>query len=305
MRILVADDDPISRRILQGILTEWGYEVTVASNGTEAWKLLQQDAPELAILDWVMPGMEGIQICEALRKRKEARYVYILLMTARSNKNDIVRGLQAGADDYLTKPYDPLELKARLIAGRRIIDLQEQLIAARELLRHQATRDPLTGVLNYRGIMEVLERELSRAQRDGKALGVILGDLDHFKNINDTHGHLAGDEALREVAGRLSGAIRPYDTTGRYGGEEFLVVLPGCDEAGIVKVGERIRERIAKEPVHYQHNELAVTISLGAVVHTPPNAVEIHALLHAADTALYWAKNNGRNRVELGKLGGV
>ncbi len=304
MRVLIADADPTSRAFLETTLTRWGYEVTVADSGAEVGTVVRQTTPQVAILDWRMPGLEALKLCETVRKGKEANYTYILLATSRDNQEEIVRGLHGGADDYLLKPYEPLELQARLIAGRRIIDLQGQLVAARELLRHQAIREPLTGLWNYRGIMDILERELHRAQREGRPLGVILADLDHFQKINADYGHLAGDEVLREVTRRMGAAMRPYDLTGRYGGEEFLIVLPGCDRIKVMKVGERIRQQVAGRPVPFQDQQVAVTISLGGVVHTPPNPVEIHALLHTADTSLFWAKHNGRNRMEVGTLGG-
>ena len=301
MKILIADDDLISRKMLQGILTEWGYDVIVTTNGDEALRALQLDnAPMFAILDWVMPGLDGSQVCQAIRERQGDKYVYLLLMTTKSQKSDLIRGLEAGADDYLTKPYDPLELKARIIAGRRVIDLQEQLIAAREAMRQQATCDSLTGAWNHRAIMEILERELVRSRRENRPFGVIMGDLDHFKSVNDTYGHLAGDAILREVSRRMGSAVRPYDQMGRYGGEEFLFVLPGCDQANTLKLGERIRELIAQSPVPHLDKLIQVTISLGATTYIPPEPVELYDLLHAADAALYRAKGAGRNRVEVG-----
>jgi diguanylate cyclase (GGDEF)-like protein len=302
---LIADDDAISRKMLEVVLTQWGYDVTVACDGLEAWRELQDNAPELAILDWVMPGMEGPQICEAFRRRQHGKYVYILLLTAKTNKKDTIRGLEAGADDCLLKPFDPLELQARLIAGRRILELQEELIAARELLRHQATRDAMTGAWNRRGIMEGLERELSRSRREGKPLAVLLADLDHFKRINDTFGHLAGDAVLREVARKMDSSARPYDLLGRYGGEEFLIILPGCDASNLANTGNRIRQRVAEVPVKHSEVYIPVTISMGGAVLGPRDQGEIHQLLHAADLALYRAKQNGRNRVELGTLRGL
>jgi diguanylate cyclase (GGDEF)-like protein len=299
VKILVADDDLFSRKILENLLTGWSYQVTVASTGDEALSALRgPDAPRLAILDWVMPGPDGSQICRALRGRKEGRYTYILLVTAMSKKEDIIRGLEAGADDYLAKPYDPLELKARLIAGRRILDLQEELIAAREAMRYQATRDFLTGAWNHRAIMEILERELARTHREGTSLGVILGDLDHFKKINDTHGHRAGDAVLRETARRMEVGMRPYDYLGRYGGEEFLVVVPGGDHESTARLAERLRQRLASEPIFHEDQSIRVTGSFGVAVRTGQEAVRLHTLLDEADKALYRAKRQGRNRVD-------
>jgi len=299
VKILIADDDLVSRTMLAGILTGWGYEMTVARDGKEAWRILQaEEAPTLAILDWVMPGLTGKQLCQMVRSRQTDRYTYVLLVTAKSGHEDIINGLEAGADDYLIKPYNPLELKARLITGRRILDMQEQLFATQEALRQQATTDALTGAWNHRAIMDILEREVSRSQREGRPLGVVLGDLDHFKRINDTYGHMGGDEALREAAQRMRTAVRPYDFVGRYGGEEFLIVLPGCDYANAIRSAERIREHIASKPACYQKQSIAFTASFGIVAYAPPRPIEWHSLLQNADAALYQAKNGGRNRVE-------
>ncbi len=220
-------------------------------------------------------------------------------MTAKTQKRDIISGLEAGADDYLTKPYDPLELRARVLAGRRVLELQEELIAAREAMRHQATRDFLTGAWNHRAIMEILDREMNRARREAKPLGIMMADLDHFKRVNDVHGHLGGDAVLREASGRMASTVRPYDQIGRYGGEEFLIVLPGCDVESLLKLGERIRERIAGALMLYSEQAIAVTTSIGAAVFVPPNPIESVAFLQKADEALYRAKNGGRNRVVL------
>jgi len=302
VKILVAEDDPVYCRVLQTTLAEWGYEVALARDGAAALRALQGDeAPKLAVLDWIMPGMDGVQVCREIRKVRKDTYVYLLLLTAKVQKAELVTGLQAGADDYLIKPFDPSELQARLYAGRRILELQDQLIAAREAMRHQATRDFLTGTWNHRAIVDILEGEVSRARREGRPFAVIMADLDHFKEINDTHGHLAGDAVLREAADRMSKTIRPYDRVGRYGGEEFLIVLPGCDQANAVRFAERLRERVNGEPILYQDRPISVTISQGVVVYSGAEATDHFTLLQAADAALYRAKSSGRNRVELGE----
>jgi diguanylate cyclase (GGDEF)-like protein len=300
MKVLVAEDDRVTRRMLEAIVTECGYEVVAASDGAIACQVLQgEDPPQLAIMDWVMPGMDGRQVCAEVRKTPREAYTYILLLTAKGQKDDIIMGLEAGADDYLIKPFDPHELRARLNTGRRILDLQNQLIAAREAMRAQANHDPLTGVWNRRVILETLTRELIRGQREGRPVGVILADLDHFKRINDTHGHLAGDAVLCEAARRMSAVMRPYDQIGRYGGEEFLIVLPGCDEPNTLKIGERLRHQVAAQPVDHQGRTIPVTISLGVVVSSGAHHGDAPAFVHAADVALYRAKAGGRNRVEV------
>jgi diguanylate cyclase (GGDEF)-like protein len=300
LRILIAEDDPVSRRLLEGTFARWDYEVAVACDGLSALEMLERDdAPTLALLDLIMPGMNGDVVCRRVRERVRERYIYLVLLTANSHKSDLIHGLNAGADDYLVKPVDPMELKARLNTGRRILGLQDQLIAAREAMRRQAMRDSLTGAWNHGAILDILRRELARSERDGACVSVILADLDHFKSVNDTFGHLAGDEALREAHRRMAAAMRPYDMIGRYGGEEFLIVLPGCDESGTLHFCERLRAHIADAPVRHNGEEIRVTLSVGAVAHDRSAPADAQALLQAADQALYRAKRAGRNRVEL------
>jgi diguanylate cyclase (GGDEF)-like protein len=303
MRLLVAEDEPISRRILEARLQGWGYRVVVVDDGVKAWETLAaQDPPRLAILDWMMPQMDGIEVCRRVRARGEEPYIYIILLTARSERDDLVTAMNAGADDFLAKPFDPLELEVRLRAGRRVIKLQEDLIAAREVLRHQATHDALTGVWNRAAILDVLRRETARARRERDPLGVIMADLDRFKEINDAHGHPAGDAVLREAARRLAGAIRPYDSLGRYGGEEFLLVVPQCDAPCTARVAERLRIAVGQEPMSVPGGRIIVTVSLGTASLEGHSAVHGEALIRAADQALYEAKAKGRNRVEAGRV---
>jgi diguanylate cyclase (GGDEF)-like protein len=302
IKILIADDDPITRLILQTALTKWGYQVLAACDGDEAWKILEQPgSPQLAILDWMMPGLDGVQLCLALRKREVEPYVYVLLLTAKSDKKEIAQGLEAGADDYLTKPFDQSELKARLRTGQRIVTLQSELITARESFRLQATHDQLTGLLNRRAILEALEREFSRAQREETPLALIMADLDYFKDINDSYGHAVGDQVLREAAHRMQSAIRPYDAIGRCGGEEFLFILPRCTSCDALTLAERIQTVLGQTPVQTEDGQLVhVTMSVGVTV-TPTDTApaKLDSLLALADAALYRAKRGGRNRTEL------
>ncbi len=296
MKVLVAEDDAVSRQRLESFLAKWGYDVCAFADGNEAWCELRRDeAPRLAILDWMMPGVDGIEVCRRIRKRETGPYVYILLVTGRGQKEDILAGLDAGADDYLSKPFDPGELRARLRSGRRIIELQEQLIAAHEQLRVEATHDPLTGLWNRGGILETLHRELARAERGERPMSVTMADVDHFKKINDAYGHLAGDAVLREVGRRMLTAVRPYDAVGRYGGEEFLVISPGCNSAGALNQGERLRAQVNATPIDILEGSLAVTLSLGVAGEVEGRAPE--EILRAADAALYQAKQAGRDRV--------
>jgi diguanylate cyclase (GGDEF)-like protein len=298
VRILVADDDPINRRLLQTSLVRWNYEVILARDGQEAWNiLLREDAPRLAILDWMMPGMDGPEICREVRKSNFKFYTYILLLTANLRKEDIIVGLEAGADDYLTKPFEGNELKARLRTGRRILELQEQLLSATDALQFQLATDPLTGMLSRVAILETMRIELIRSEREGTTVGILMADLDHFKHVNDTYGHLAGDTVLREAAKRMRSSVRPYDAVGRYGGEEFLIVMPGCDISSAKTRAEGLRNAVGKEPVDAPEGMIPVTLSLGITVGGGAKPAGLEGLLRAADAALYEAKNRGRNQV--------
>src|SRR5690242_15991396 len=226
MRILIADDELMSRRLLEKTMQRAGYDVTAVANGQlAAAELCKPEGPRLALLDWIMPELDGPGVCREVRKRKDQSYVYMILLTSKEKKEDVVAGLESGADDYLTKPFDPEELKARLRTGTRILDLEDRLIEAREEMRFQATHDALTSLWNSGVIMELLGRELARSRREHVTTAILMCDLDHFKSVNDTYGHVAGDEVLKETAKRLLGSVRSYDFVGRYGGEELLIVL--------------------------------------------------------------------------------
>ncbi len=298
MRILIADDSVVSRHLLESTLLKWGYDVVVACDGNEALSELQkEDGPSLAILDWVMPGLTGPEVCRSIRQRGREPYTYIVLLTSKSLKEDLIEGLESGADDYLTKPFDQHELKVRIRAGSRIIELQSQLMAAREALREQATKDFLTRIWNRSSILEILERELSRGERERRPVGVVMVDLDRFKSVNDTFGHFAGDAVLHESARRMQACIRTYDSLGRYGGEEFLVVLPGCDESATVAQAERLRRLIKDEPMKMGNQNTNQTASFGCTSMVPGLRASSEELIRVADTALYRAKRQGRDQV--------
>jgi len=298
MRVLIAEDDPVSCLLLESFLTKWDYQAVLATDGAEAWKILQQeDAPNLAILDWMMPFMNGPQICRELRCRPSRQYAYIILLTGQAQKEDVIEGLEAGADDYLVKPFDKYELKARLRAGARIVKLQQKLLAAQETLREQATHDWLTGAFNRAAILDILQRELARRERENGLLCAIMVDIDHFKSINDTHGHLVGDAVLREVISRVGANIRAYDSIGRYGGEEFLIVAPDCNSITAASLAERLRACIANDPFELGECLIPVTISLGVAICEERTTAD--SLLRQADDALYRAKHEGRNRVSV------
>lgn len=303
MRILIADDDPVSCGFLDRLLRKWGYDVVAARDGNEAWQILQaENAPRVALLDWMMPGFDGLEICRRVRARTAQAYVYIMLLTANDKIGNIVEGLESGADDYLTKPFHPQELKARLRVGLRVLELESGLVDARESLRFKASHDALTFIWNRGAIIELLERELNRARRDGSSVGVLLADIDHFKMINDTKGHLIGDEVLRAVTGRLKSEVRSYDSVGRYGGEEFLILLPGCDTPKLAAKAERLVSILDRSPVGTPVGAVRVTISIGGIASAECRQADSNSLLRAADTALYRAKVAGRNRSEMAHL---
>ena len=302
MQILIAEDDPVSRRLLEATLSGWGHEVIVTRNGKEAMVVLRgSDPPKLAILDWMMPGLDGVKVCRRLRKSQKEDYVYVIVLTSRNNAADILECMVAGADDYITKPFKGGELKARIFAANRIVDLHEKFIQAQNQLKQQATHDFLTGLWNRSGILDILHRELSRAQRDNTSVTVMLGDLDHFKAVNDSYGHKTGDIVLKEVARRMTTALRPYDGYGRYGGEEFLVVVPRCDITFAEEVAQRIRKAVCKGPVtcEGQETEILITMSIGVTAVRGASPGDSDVIIHAADAALYVAKESGRNQVRV------
>src|SRR5450631_3632229 len=296
MRILIADDEPVSRRMLERILERAGYEVlSVGDDRVAAEQICLEDGPRLALLDWMMPGLDGPCVCREVRRRRTHPYVHIILLTSKAAKADIVEGLESGADDYLVKPFDPEELKARLRTGLRILQLEDSLVEAREGMRFKATHDDLTALLNRGAILDLLSRELSRTLRENGCTVVMLVDLDHFKQVNDTYGHLVGDEVLREVARRLLGSVRSYDFVGRYGGEEFLVVLNNCEAERAMERAEELRQAIAQSPVRTASGPIRITMSAGVFASKQWGAGTPEDVVREVDTALYRAKFNGRN----------
>ena len=301
MRILIADDDLTTRTILAGILKKWGFDVVAAVDGNSAWEVMQQkDAPSLALVDWVMPGMDGIGLIQKIREVTTNPPPYIILLSSRDAKDDVVSGLGAGANDYVKKPFDKDELIARIRVGERNLDLQTRLIETQEILAHLATHDPLTGILNRRAIMDQLSKELSRARRVGtdvccKGPSVGFFDIDHFKQINDNYGHQAGDEILIQLSNLITAQLREYDSFGRLGGDEFLVIVPDVDEHKRKSIFERLLGKISSTAFVTNAGEIPITLSIG--ISTADTVCTIDQLLASADVALYRAKNEGRNRM--------
>jgi diguanylate cyclase (GGDEF)-like protein len=299
MRILVADDDPVSLLMMERMLEKSGYEVITAVNGRQAASELSKvDCPRLALIDWMMPELDGPGLCREVRSRPHESYVYIMLLTSKQLTEDVVKGLEAGADDYLTKPCDLAELNARLRTGRRILELEDKLVAARERMRFKATHDSLTSLWDRGGIFALLKSELARSSREKTPVSAMICDIDHFKQINDVHGHLVGDLVLQQVSARLQELIRSYDAVGRYGGEEFLIVLGRCDAADLKKRAEEVREGVFQSPFLTDSEPISISLSVGAItIEDWNNSISIEPLLKEADAALYRAKAAGRNCV--------
>ena len=294
-RVLIAEDDAVVRLLLRHWLTAWGFDVTEAADGDQAWAVLERESPpKLLVVDWVMPGLDGIELCKRIRARSASYYQYILMVTGRSEMEHVVHALESGADDCIGKPFEQAELRARIAVATRILRLQDELIEAREALRVQAMKDGLTGMWNRAAFQELFEVELERARRAGTTVGLLLLDIDHFKTINDTYGHMVGDAVLRQVARELKGAVRAYDFEGRFGGEEFLIAVPGCDSRQLREYAERVRMKVAAMRICLPDTEIRVTTSVGATVCSRENAT-FDAMLNVADGAMYRAKNAGRN----------
>jgi diguanylate cyclase (GGDEF)-like protein len=297
MKILIAEDDLISSKILEKNIANWGYDVVLARSGEDAWGALRDQDMRLAILDWMMPGMDGVEICRKIRRRKKFKYTYLILLSAKDRKQDIITGLSSGADDYMTKPVNFLELKARLQTGKRIIELEDKLILIQTKLKDLASRDSLTRLWNRAEITKFLREELERAQREKKPLGVIMVDIDYFKKINDFYGHDCGDATLLQVVSRVKKKVRKSDKVGRYGGDEIIVVLPSCGFSEARTIAERLRLSVARRGVKTEFDCIPVTISVGCTSSEKVKPLTAERLIKTSDEALLRAKNRGRNCV--------
>jgi two-component system cell cycle response regulator len=302
MRILIAEDNLTERTVLAGVLKKWGHQVSTVDNGLSAWEILQQpDAARLVILDWMMPGLDGLEVIRRVRALPGQQPAYIILLTSKDEKNDVFSGLEAGANDFISKPFARNELYARVRVGQRSIELQTSLYETQQTLTHLAMHDSLTGILNRRAILDQLLKEIARVRRsrlDGSTLGLTIGffDIDHFKAINDQHGHQAGDEVLKALVSIVSKELRIYDYFGRLGGDEFLVVSPTTSNRKGENIFERLAKKIAETGIETVAGQLFISISIG-VASIDSEIYELDKLLASADTALYQAKNAGRNQM--------
>ncbi len=302
MKVLIAEDENVSRMVLAKALANHEYEVLQARDGQEAWDVFQSEREDIyiAVLDWQMPGMDGIELCQRIKGASLSHYVYVIFLTGKRDIENIVKGLETGADDYLTKPFDRRELLSRIKVGLRLIGFEKALREANQKLHTLAITDGLTGIFNRRAVLESLRSEISRAVRENSSFCLIMLDIDHFKKINDTYGHSAGDKVLVEIVNRMKSALRPYDVIGRYGGEEFVVGISKTDSKINRVIAERLCTCICERPFQIEDRKIDVSVSLGVVGFMPSRDNDINDLLEAkikaADIALYKAKEAGRNR---------
>lgn len=302
--ILVAEDDPIARKILEKTLIKEGHEVVSVENGRKAFDLFKERFFPIILTDWMMPEMNGIELCRAVRNHQASGYVFIILLTSKDSKDDIVTGLNSGADDYVSKPFNPPELKARIKTCMRILELEKSLKQANENIRILSITDPLTKCYNRGYITERLPQEIQRARRYKRALSMILCDIDHFKKINDGHGHQVGDQVLIEFVHSINKAIRQdVDWIARYGGEEFLIVLPETHPENACILADRLRSTISAHNFVFQEKAIHITSSFGISGFnsaTPDENISPEAMINIADKCLYQCKLEGRNRVKAG-----
>lgn len=295
----MADDEPTARLLVQATVEQLGHDCVVAEDGEQAWRMIATSDADVVVSDWLMPGLDGLQLCRRIRTHEGGTYTYLILVTSRNDRDHIRAGMEAGADDYLTKPLDPFALETRLIAAERVTSLHAELQRYQNDLSRLARTDPLTQLSNRLALNDYLAALHAQSRRYERSYSLIMGDVDTFKAYNDAYGHQAGDEVLRTVAGALTGAVRASDTVYRFGGEEFLIVLPEqtLTNAGVVAE----RARAAVEDLALEHRAGTphgiVTLSLGVAAFDPGDDLTPEDVVRQADQALYEAKAGGRNRV--------
>jgi two-component system chemotaxis response regulator CheY len=312
MRVLVADDDATSRIELNALVSKLGYECLVAEDGSAAWELLMTEGIDVLLTDWMMPGVDGPELCRRVRDQLSHRYIYIVLITVLGNQAQVLEGMNAGADDFLVKPFDPFSLRTRLVAAervtalhRRLVDTQAQLKQANRELLSLSLTDTLTGLGNRRRMEEDLTRTHARALRIGRSYGMMLFDIDHFKLYNDHYGHVAGDDALRQIARCLDESARMDESIYRYGGEEFLVLLPDCTVEDATAAAERIRQVVTDTAIVHESRPggpSLVTLSGGVCCWSPGSELSGPDVIYEADQALFEAKSAGRNRIHVASV---
>lgn len=302
MKLLLADDDNVTLMMLQEVLTRWGYTVETTGDGATAWELLSRaDHPHLLVLDWVMPEIDGLEIVKRLRERPDGHLYYIIILTSRDRTGDVSTALDRGADDFIAKPYNVDELRARINVGRRVTCLNEalslnlhKLEAANQTISRLAATDELTGLYNRRHFNEQLQTSLSAARRHNYPLSLVLIDLDHFKQVNDSFGHDGGDQVLKAFAGLLQDMVRTEDVIARWGGEEFIILLPHTNQDAAVRLADRIRIALSQLCCCAAPTTFSASFGVASLQADE----ESNQLIKRADTALYCAKQQGRNRVE-------
>ncbi len=298
MRVLVADDDFGSRLVAQAAVEQSGHECIAAADGAAAWELYQRHRPQAVVSDLEMPGMDGLELCRAIRAAETDSYTYLVLVTSHGSKDAVVAGMNAGADDYMTKPLDPFTLHTRLLVAERVTSLHADLARYRAALAEQARTDPLTKLRNRLTLAADLEQLRKTSEHGGEQFSVVLCDVDYFKRYNDLYGHQAGDAALRAVADALAQQVRQSDGVYRFGGEEFLIILPRQSPSGARAFMTRAFEAVRELEIAHSGNPPGVlTLSGGIAACTDSHRVSVDTLLHEADLALYAAKAAGRNRV--------
>jgi diguanylate cyclase (GGDEF)-like protein len=315
VKILIADDDPTSRLLLKAMVSKLGHECVVAEDGSSAWEVLASGGIDVLLTDWMMPGVDGPELCRRLRNEVGGAYIYIVLTTGLDHPEDVLEGMSAGADDYLTKPVDKFAVQTRLVAAERVTELHHQLAYTQAQLEHanlelleQSLTDQLTGLGNRRRMDEDLDRVHARARRLGRTYGVAIFDIDYFKRYNDHYGHVAGDGALRDVASCIELIVRAGECAYRYGGEEFLVLMPDCGLGDVVSTAaDRIRRNVLQAAIPHEARPSGphvVTVSGGVSCWMPGSRLSAREMLEEADQALYDAKTAGRNRISAAPLGG-